>query len=397
MTGLHNGHAPVRGNREVLPEGQAAMPADTFTLAKLLKQIGYRTALIGKWGLGYPGSDSDPLKSGFDSFFGYNCQRHAHWAYPEYLWRNDQRVTLSGNVGGQQVQYALDLLEAEALDLIASHQHEPFFLYLSLTTPHADVLVPGDSAALYRGRWQETPFEADGSGGDRNGFGAYHSSPTPRAAYAGMIDRLDRTVGRVLEQLQRLKLDDNTLIIFTSDNGPHKEGGAEPDFFKSNGPLRGYKRDLTEGGIRVPFIARWPGRIAPDVTTAQVGYFGDMMATFAEVTGAPLPSGLDSISLVPTLTGRGAQMQPDYIYWEFYENGVSQAVLLDGQWKAIRLKAITAPIQLYDLSADLGERTDVAKLHPALIARSTEIMRTAHEDTGIWRIPGLSNPTAASP
>lgn len=397
MTGLHNGHAPVRGNQEVLPEGQAPMPVGTFTLAKLFQQAGYRTALVGKWGLGYPGSASDPLKAGFDYFYGYNCQRHAHWAYPEYLWRNDARITLPGNQGGQSGQYALDLFEAEALDFVAAHQHQPFFLYLALATPHADVLVPEDSAAPYRGRWPETPFVADRSGGDKNGFGAYHSSPTPRAAFAGMVSRMDRTVGRVLEQLKRLKLDDNTLVIFTSDNGPHREGGADPDFFKSGGPLRGYKRDLTEGGIRVPFIARWPGRIAPGAVAAQVGYFGDMMATFAEMTGAPLPPALDSISLVPTLTGRGVQAQHDYLYWEFYENGVSQAVLLDGRWKAIRPKAITAPLQLYDLAADVGERADVAGQHPALIARSAEIMRTAHVDTDHWKIPGLASALAPNP
>ncbi len=394
MTGLHNGHAPVRGNQEVLPEGQAPMPADTFTLGKMFKQAGYQTALIGKWGLGYPGSASDPLKAGFDSFFGYNCQRHAHWAYPDYLWRNNQRVILRENQEGKHTQYASDLFEAEALNYLAEHKDKPFFLYLALTSPHAELLVPEDSSAPYQGRWPEKPFLMDGDGGDRSGFGAYHSSPTPRAAFAGMVSRLDRAVGRLLEQLKRLKLDDSTLVIFTSDNGPHKEGGADPDFFKSGGPLRGYKRDLTEGGIRVPFIARWPGRIAPGVTAAQVGYFGDMMATFAELTGASLPPALDSISLVPTLTGRSVQAQHEYLYWEFYENGVSQAVLLDGRWKAIRLKEVTAPIQLYDLFNDIGERTDVAKQNPVLVARSAEIMRTVHEDNDTWKISGLSSSSA---
>ena len=237
----------------------------------------------------------------------------------------------------------------------------------------------------------------DGSGGDKHGFGAYRDSPTPRAAFAGMVSRMDRTVGRLLEQLQRLKLDDNTLVIFTSDNGPHKEGGADPDFFKSGGPLRGYKRDLTEGGIRVPFIARWPGRISPGTEAAQVGYFGDMMATFAELTGASLPPTHDSISLLPTLTGRGIQKQHEYLYWEFYENGVSQAVLLNGRWKAIRRRQVTAPIQLYDLAADLGEQTDVAKQNPRLAARCAEIMRTAHVDNDDWRIPGLPAAPATSP
>ncbi|MBL9186631.1 MAG: arylsulfatase [Opitutaceae bacterium] len=397
LTGLHNGHAPVRGNKEVLPEGQSPMPADTFTLGKMLKHAGYQTALIGKWGLGHPGSASDPRKAGFDFFFGYNCQRQAHWTYPDYLWRNDQRVSLPGNQDGKRGQYAPDLLEAEALRYLAAHQDRPFFLYLALTSPHAELLVPEDSAAPYRGRWPETPFAMDGSGGDKHGFGAYRDSPTPRAAFAGMVSRMDRTVGRLLEQLQRLKLDDNTLVIFTSDNGPHKEGGADPDFFKSGGPLRGYKRDLTEGGIRVPFIARWPGRINPGTEAAQVGYFGDMMATFAELTGAPLPPTHDSISLLPTLTGRGIQKQHEYLYWEFYENGVSQAVLLNGRWKAIRRRQVTAPIQLYDLAADLGEQTDVAKQNPRLAARCAEIMRTAHVDNDDWRIPGLPAAPATSP
>ncbi len=397
MTGLHNGHAPVRGNQEVLPEGQAPMPGDTFTLGKLFKQAGYRTALIGKWGLGYPGSASDPLKAGFDYFYGYNCQRHAHWTYPEYLWRNDQRVNLPENQEGKRGQYAPDLLEAEALNYIAEHKDRPFFLYLALTNPHAEVIVPEDSSAPYQGRWPEKPFLMDGSGGDAHGFGAYRDSPTPRAAHAGMVSRMDRTVGRLLEQLRRLKLDESTLIIFTSDNGPHKEGGADPDFFKSGGPLRGYKRDLTEGGIRVPFIVRWSGRIAPHPAVTQVGYFGDMMATFAALTGSSLPPARDSISLLPTLTGTGIQKQHEYLYWEFYEKGVSQAVLLAGRWKAIRLKEVTAPLQLYDLADDIGEQTDVAMQNPTIVARCAEIMRVAHVDTGNWKIPGLASALAPNP
>ena len=255
------------------------------------------------------------------------------------------------------------------------HRAQPFFLYLSLTTPHAN-----NEAARILGDGNEVPDHA-----------AYDNQPwnDSQKNHAAMISRMDAGVGAVMARLKELGLDDRTLVIFTSDNGPHREGGPNyaPEFFTASGPLRGIKRDLWDGGVRVPFIARWTGKIKAGAQSAQVGYFGDYMATFAELTGAKPPANLDSLSLVPTLLSRGPQATHDYLYWEFYEGGTSQSVLLGDRWKGLRLKAVSAPITLYDLVADLGERTDVAAQHPDVVTRIAEIMRTAHVDNDHWKIP----------
>jgi arylsulfatase A-like enzyme len=386
MTGRHMGHTRVRGNAGAGNAAAQTLAAGDVTVARVLQQAGYATALIGKWGLGETGSEGAPNRHGFDYFFGFVNQTHAHNHYPDFLWRNSEKVALPnvvtpvGAVPGagyatRREQYAGDLFFAETRAFIERHKDRPFFLDLSLTVPHAN-----NERARALGDGQEVPD-----------YGPYAANDwaDPLKGQAAMITRMDRQIGELLAQLKQLGLDERTLVIFTSDNGPHKEGGPayDPDFFDANGPFSGIKRSLTDGGIRVPFLARWPGRIKAGVESAQVGYFGDMMATLAELAGAMPPAAVDSLSLVPTLLGRGAQAKHDYLYWEFYEGGFSQAVLLDGRWKGIRLKSPAAPIQLYDLASDAAEATDLAAREPKLVERIAAIMRDAHVDNEHWKRP----------
>jgi len=386
MTGRHMGHTRVRGNAGAGNYAAQTLAAGDVTVARTLKQAGYATALIGKWGLGEIGSEGEPSRHGFDYFYGVVNQTHAHNHYPDFLWRNSDKVPLPnvvtpvGAVPGAgyattRVQYANDLFFEEAAAFLERTRDRPFFLLLSLTVPHAN-----NERARALGDGQEVPD-----------YGPYATRDwaDPLKGQAAMITRMDRRIGDLLEQLTRLGMDDRTLVIFTSDNGPHKEGGPayDPDFFDANGPFSGIKRSLTDGGIRVPFIARWPGRIPRGGTSPHVGYFGDLMATFAELAGAAAPAGLDGLSLVPVLLGRGVQAKHEYLYWEFYEGGFSQAVLLDGHWKGIRLKSPAAPIQLYDLAADPAESIDLAGSQPALVERIGAIMRAAHVDNEYWKRP----------
>ncbi|MBS0631598.1 MAG: arylsulfatase [Verrucomicrobia bacterium] len=386
MTGQHMGHTRVRGNAGDLGPAAQRLEAGDTTVARVLQQAGYTTGLIGKWGLGYANDAGDPRKQGFDYSFGFLSQTHAHNHFPDFLWRNGERVPLPnviqrvGPVDGvgyatKRVVYADDLFFDEARDFIARSKDRPFFLYLALTVPHAN-----NERAEKLGDGQEVPD-----------YGPYAKEPWSDAekGQAAMITRMDARVGALMAQLKKLGIDERTLVIFTSDNGPHNEGGPafSPRFFTASGPLRGIKRDLTDGGIRIPFIARWPGQIKPGAVSAHAGYFGDMMATFAELAGTTLPKDRDSLSIVPELLGRGAQASHPYLYWEFYEGGFSQAVVLEGRWKGLRLKQLSAPIQLFDLSKDIGEQTDLAAAHPELVARMAEIMRTAHVDNEHWKMP----------
>jgi arylsulfatase A-like enzyme len=288
-------------------------------------------------------------------------------------------VSPVGDQGGgyatKAIQYADDLFRDEAVRFVEDHRHEPFFLDLSFVVPHAN-----NERSKELGDGQEVPDY--GPYADRD----WHSSLKGQAA---MITRMDQHIGTLLDKLHELGLDDQTLVLFSSDNGPHKEGGKlyDPDFFNANGPVTGYKRSMTDGGIRVPFLARWTGHIKPGGVTKQVGYFGDFLATAAELAGAPVPAHLDSISLVPTLLGQpDRQTQHKYLYWEFYEAGLSQAVLLEGHWKGIRLKRTTAPIMLYDLTTDLAETNDVAEQLPAVVDRIARIMSDEHVDNEYWKI-----------
>lgn len=358
MTGKHNGHAPIRGNREVKPEGQVPMPADTVTLAHLMKRAGYATGLIGKWGLGYPGSASTPDKMGFDHFFGYNCQRLAHEYYPEYLWRDDQKVSLGGK------SYSHDLMAADALDFVRANKDRPFFLDLSFTIPHAKLQVPDLS-----------PY-------------ANESWPEDLKTLAAMITRMDGDVGRLMALLKELGIDEQTLVIFASDNG----AAYQDKLFAHSGTLRGRKRDMYEGGIRTPALARWPGRIKAGVTSDQVWAFWDVFPTLAELTGQAIPAGLDGVSILPAmLEGRYVDHPP--LYWEFHERGFDQAGRI-GDWKAVR-NGQRGAIELYDLKADPAEREDVASRHPEMVKRFDAFFRTARTDSPIWPIRGQADANKA--
>jgi len=378
MTGLHTGHAYIRGNREVRPMGQEPIPAGTVTVAKLLKEAGYTTALIGKWGLGGPGSTGIPTRQGFDYFFGYLCQRHAHNYYPEFLFRNEERVPLAGNKVGQprpdgagvaveRAQYSHDLMTQEALDFLERSKDKPFFLYLAFTIPHAN------NEAGKEG--MEVPTDQPYS--DRDW-------PQQEKNHAAMITRMDRDVGRIMAHLKELGIDENTLVLFSSDNGPHREGGADPEFFHSNGPLRGIKRDLYEGGIRVPLIARWPGKIEKGRVTAHVSAFWDFLPTAAEIAGVAAPSNIDGISYLPTLLG-GKQREHEFLYWEFHEGGSSKQAVRMGKWKALRLRP-SAPLELYDLSTDIGEKNNIAGEHPDIVEKIEAYLKTARTESEFWKL-----------
>ena len=353
MTGKHNGHAAIRGNKEIQPEGQAPMPADTFTVAHLMKQAGYATGLVGKWGLGYPGSDSTPDKMGFDEFFGYNCQRKVHEYYPEYLWRNNEKVMLDGRT------YSHDLMAREALAFVRRNWSRPFFLDLSFTIPHQKMQVP-DLGPYAQEAWPEN-----------------------LKTLAAMITRMDGDVGRLMALLQELGLDDRTLVFFASDNG-----GPYPDkLFQHNGPLRGRKRDMYEGGIRTPAIARWPGKIPAGKVSDQVWAFCDFLPTMAALTGQTIPAGLvpDGISILPVLL-EGKTIAHPPLYYEFHERGFDQGARI-GDWKAVK-NGVDGPIELYDLKTDLGETHDLAADQPDLVARFADFFKAARVDAPLWPIRG---------
>ncbi|REK09932.1 MAG: N-acetylgalactosamine-6-sulfatase [Planctomycetota bacterium] len=359
MTGLHTGHCRVRSNARVPLE-----PGDV-TVAEVLKSAGYATGIVGKWGLGEPDTTGIPTRQGFDYWFGYLNQRHAHNYYPDYLWRNEQRVPLenvvSGGVASKRVSYSADLFAEEALAFVEREQGGPFFLYLALTQPHAN------NEAGKKG--MEVPSDDPYSD---------ESWPQAQKNHAAMITYLDTQVGSLLDRLEELGLADNTVVFFTSDNGPHREGGADPEFFNSSGPLRGIKRDLYEGGIRVPMIVRYPGKIAAGTTSDEPWAFWDALPTLAELAGAQAPADIDGISMVPTLLGKNAsrpQPEHEYLYWEFPERGFSQAVR-QGKWKAVRNKP-AASLELFDLSADLGETNDIAEEHPDVVARMERLLAAA--------------------
>jgi len=377
MTGLHTGHSYIRGNKEHQPIGQEPIPAGTGTVAKRLKQAGYATGAFGKWGLGYPGSEGDPVRQGFDEFFGYNCQRSAHRYYPDFLWHNDRKVDLDGKT------YSHTLIMKAALDFIRRHKAGPFFCFMPVTIPHAAMEAPEEFVAPFRKQFAE--FE------DTVGTYAGAETKNPVAAFAGMMTVLDQGVGQVLALLKELGLDSGTAVLFTSDNGPHHEGGHRPDFFDSNGPLTGLKRDLTEGGIRVPMLARWPGRIAPGAVTDHISAFWDVLPTLSDLAGAAAPEGIDGLSFLPTLLGQTDRQKPHaYLYWEFHEMGGNRAVRM-GKWKAIQhnLQKKPTAVMLYDLETDLAEQHDVAADHPDIVKQVEQIFAEAHTPSALWPFGGV--------
>ncbi len=369
MTGLHTGHCQIRGNKEIKPEGQQPMRADTYTVGKLMKSAGYKTGIFGKWGLGYPGSSSTPLKMGFDEFYGYNCQRQAHSYYPDHLWYNDTRVEIEENKKEGRKVYSQDLIHEKAMKFIRDNKDRPFFTMLTYTLPHAELNLPHDSIyEMYKNAFEEVPYD---------GRMGYHFSRKPYASFAAMVSRLDKYVGEVVAELKELGLDKNTIVIFASDNGPHREGGANPDYFESYGPLRGVKRDVYEGGIRVPMIAWCPGKIAEGVKTYHISAFWDVMPTLAELTGTTLCVAGDGISFLPTIFSQKGQKQHSYLYWEFHELNGREA-LRCGKWKLIRQPVIGETIlELYDLSKDIHEDNNLARQYPSKVKELAELMDNA--------------------
>lgn len=393
MTGQHTGHTYIRDNSKVEnKEGQEPLPANSYILPKMFHQKGYVTGCFGKWGLGYPGSTGDPLNQGFDSFYGFNSQLEAHKYFPDHLWKNRKKVILEDNAKLILDQYAPDLIHAEALKFIAENKSRPFFAYLSYTIPHAELLAPDDEILLrFKGKFDEKPFPGK-EGGDYNDSmkrGAYCSQKQPYATFAAMVTRLDRQVGEVVAKLKELGLDKNTIILFSSDNGPHREGGANPDYFKSYGPFRGIKRDLYEGGIRLPLIAWAPGMVKSGVQTNQICAMWDMLPTFANIAGVNLPKNIqtDGISIFPTLTGKGIQKQHEFLYWEFYEQG-GKIALRKGDWKLIIQKVLVnkdAEPELYNLSNDIHEDNNVAKQYPEVVKEMLLLMKESHVDSKIFQ------------
>lgn len=379
MTGKHTGHTSVRGNFEIKPEGQLPIKDQEFTLAELFKSVGYKTGGFGKWGLGFPGSEGDPNKQGFDSFFGYNCQRQSHNYFPDHLWDNQTELKLPNTLQTLEV-YAPALIQQKSIAFLEKNKEAPFFLYLPYTLPHAALQIPaGDTTfAYYKNKFKEAPVAIKNNWNGTN----YQPQAYPKAAYATMVSKLDAYVGEVVAKVKALNLSENTIIIFTSDNGPHSEGGNVPTKFNSSAGFKGQKRDLYEGGIRVPLIVSWPNKIQANRSTDFIGAFCDFMPTFADVTNAPTPTDTDGLSLLPLLTNKGKQAQHPFLYWEFHEDGGKQAVR-SGKWKAVKLDVFQHPenpIKLFNLENDASEKNDVAKKHPKMVQRMTKIMNEQHRE-----------------
>lgn len=362
MTGLHMGHSPVRANREIKPEGQLPLPAGTHTVAEVLKSAGYTTACIGKWGMGMFDTTGSPLKKGFDHFFGYNCQRHAHSYFPAYLYNDDQRFTLEGNTGrGARGTYAQNLIAGETLKFVRANQGRPFFLYYSVTLPHGSFEI--DDQGIYKDKpWTEQ-----------------------QKNYAAMVTRLDSDVGRLLALLKELKLDEKTLVMVAGDNGSSFPPGSElgRHFNQASNGMRGFKRELYEGGLRQAAIARWPGVVPSARVSDEPWAFWDFLPTAAELGGAAIPAGMkpDGVSLVSFLKG-GAAPQREYFYWELHEGASLQAVRW-GDWKAVR-NGPSKPVEIYDLKSDPRESRDLAATRPELVAKAESLMKSARTEDPLW-------------
>jgi arylsulfatase A len=395
MTGKHPGHAAVRDNKEHKPEGQWPMPTSEPMLSEMLKAAGYRTGAFGKWGLGPPGSPSGPLQRGIDRFFGYNCQRHAHSYYPDYLWDNDQHIALGGGklkpdedpndpksyarfIGKD---YAPDRILGAAKQFVTDNKDKPFFLYYPSVIPHLALHIPEAELQAYAGQFEETPY-VGGKG--------YTPHQKPRAAYAAMITRLDRAVGEILDLLDQYELADDTIVVFTSDNGATHSpvGGTDVDFFESCGELRGRKGSMYEGGIRVPAIVRWPGKIAAGSVSDRITGFEDWTPTLAELTGATPDKSTDGISFAATLQGKPQTARP-FLYREFAGYGGWRATWV-GDYKLVQSnmhkKVVT---ELYDLSKDPSEANDLAKSSPEQVAKLMTIVKREHVPSTVFPLKAI--------
>ena len=360
MTGLHTGHTAVRGNREIKPEGQYPIAAETITVAKVLKRAGYITAVVGKWGLGGPGSSGVPNKQGFDHWFGYLCQRKAHSYYPEYLWKNGKKIILEKNKAGKKGTYSHDLFTAEAMDFIRQNRNRRFFLYLPYTIPHTRYEIPSTEP------YSDRPWAKK------------------EKVHAAMITRMDRDIGRTMNLLKKLNIDEKTIVFFSSDNGAAQRW---EDRFDSSGLLRGRKRDVYEGGIRTPLVVRWPGKIKPAAESDHISAFWDFLPTCAELAGVSAPENIDGISMVPTLLGRDdRQKRHKFLYWEFFhwKKGFYLAVRMS-DFKVVRLSP-TGPLELYNLKTDIAEKNNIAAEHPEIIAEIEAYLKTARTDSPHWPI-----------
>jgi arylsulfatase A-like enzyme len=402
MTGQHTGHTFIRGNSErgftLDKEGQYPLAPEEITIAEVLKKGGYATGAFGKWGLGYPGSEGDPTKQGFDEFFGYNCQRVAHNYYPTHLWDNLTKTPLKGNDGETKTVYAPLIIHEKALSFIEKNKGRPFFMYYPSVIPHAELAAPEKYMEKYRGKFMpEKEYVKKGNSSphpkvnpesiNNYNVGGYNSQKESHAAFAAMVSLLDEQVGQIIDKVDDLGIAENTLIIFSSDNGPHLEGGADPDYFGSNGPLRGYKRDLYEGGIRVPTLAYWPSQITPNSKSDHISAFWDFFPTAIEIAGLDYNSSkIDGISFLPELKGENQKKHP-YLYWEFLEKGGRQAVRMN-QWKAVRMnmsKNPNSPIELYNVHQDIGEQENVAVQYPEVLKEISRIMNKEHISSRIFQ------------
>ncbi len=368
MTGLHTGHSRIRGNSGF--EGpnrdrvSVSLRNEDVTVAEVLKAAGYRTGVTGKWGLGQPGTEGVPNRQGFDEWLGFLDQRHAHGFYPEYVWQNEKMLSLDGNLGGHQKDWIHDRFTDFSLDFIRENQDNPFFLYIAYTIPHGRYEIASDAPYTEKD-W-----------------------PQDVKNYAAMVTRMDQDVGRIMSLLKKLSIDENTIVFFTSDNGAEiyyfRQTGLIPKYesiLKSSGPLRGWKRDLTDGGVRVPMVARWPNRIPAGKTSDHVWAFWDFLPTAADLAGVSPPVKSDGISVVPTLLGQ-KQEEHDFLYWEFFERGFQQAVRYQ-DFKAIRSKQGEA-LELYRVTEDLREEKNVASLHPEVVQRIENYLKAARTPSPYW-------------
>lgn len=379
MLGQHTGHLNLRGNTR-----QTTLLPDEFTVAELLRKAGYRTCLLGKWGLAEEGLPGVPRKKGFEQFVGYLSNAEAHDYYPDFLWRYqpasefnqgfDGKLPLPENAGGRKTIYVPDMLTEAALNFIRINRpdqfnrYRPFFLFLSYNIPHAN-----NEEGRRTGNGMQVPSDAPYSN---------ESWPQPEKNKAAMIARMDADIGKILAKLKDYKIEDNTVVLFSSDNGPHKEGGVDPKFFQSSGPFRGHKRDLTEGGIRVPFIVRWPARTATNQVSDLPTANWDFLPTAADLAQAETPKSIDGISLYPTLTGQPQTNRHEYLYWEFHERGFQQAIRA-GDWKAIRPQA-EEKLELYNMKADPGEKSNLADKNPEVVAKLEKLFAQARTDSERW-------------
>lgn len=387
MTGQHTGYTPIRGN-STGNKKPAFLPDSVITIAEIMKKAGYATGAFGKWGLGPVGSEGDPNKQGFDEFYGYNSQGLAHSYYPDFLIHNKERVILTKNHPDKKVDYAPELIHRQVMNFIDKNHDKPFFIYYPTIIPHAELVAPEAYMAKFRGKLlPEKSFNGVKYGAPNYKRGGYESQPEAHAAFAAMITLLDDQVGEIMDRLKKYGIDNNTIVIFTSDNGPHLEAGADPEYFNSNGPWRGYKRDLYEGGIREPMLARWPKYIAPGSKTDHISAFWDVLPTFAEIVQQQPPQDIQGISFVPTLTGKGKQKEHDYLYWEFHEWEGRQAIRR-GKWKYVVYNVLNKEkrkAMLFDLDTDPGETKDIAAQHPDIVKELQTLMDRS-------RVPSSSFP-----